>query len=82
MTDEWIEYFKCLLCMWHKPTENWDISGICFRISSVTKCTPLCCGLRLILRWNHAEPIWIPRLDDAIPKYLSSRQKLYSVGKI
>lgn len=59
------EYY--LLWTWHNPTENWPNSGICLKISSVTKCTPRCCGRKLIFRWNHAEPICIPRwLDEAM----------------
>lgn len=54
------------ICTWNKPTENWHISGICLSISSVTKCTPLCCGRRLTLRWNHAEPIWMPLFEEAM----------------
>lgn len=48
---------KNLLWTWHNPTENCASSGICLRISSVTKWTPRCWGRKLILRWNHAEPI-------------------------
>lgn len=54
------------LCTWHSPTENCVNSGICRKISSVTRCTPRCCGRRLILRWNQAEPICRPRVEDAI----------------
>lgn len=57
---------KYLLWTWQSPTENCDNSGICRKISSVTKWTPRCCGLRLIFRWNHAEPICIPRFDEAM----------------
>lgn len=55
-----------LLWTWQNPTENCDNSGICRRISSVTRWTPRCCGLKLIFRWNHAEPIWIPRFEEAM----------------
>lgn len=55
------------LCTWHNPTENCPNSGICRRISSVTKWTPRCWGLKLILRWNQAEPICIPLL---VPRWL------------
>ena len=44
--------------------------------SSVTRWTPRCWGLRLILLWNQAEPIWIPlelRLDPGPPPVLSSQ---------
>ena len=61
----WQVYWHSL-CTWNNPTENWSISGICLRISSVTKCTPLCCGLRLIFLWNHADPMWISLLDEAM----------------
>lgn len=55
------------LCTWHNPTENCPNSGICRRISSVTKWTPRCWGLKLILRWNQAEPICMPLL---VPRWL------------
>lgn len=55
-----------LLWTWQSPTENCPNSGICRRISSVTRWTPRCCGLRLIFRWNHADPIWIPRFEEAM----------------
>lgn len=55
-----------LLCMWKNPTVKLPSSGICLRISSVTRWTPRCCGRRLIFLWNHADPTWIPRLDEAI----------------
>lgn len=54
----------CRIWTWQRPTENWHISGICLKISSVTKWTPLCWGLRLSFLWNHADPIWIPLLVD------------------
>jgi len=52
--------------MWQRPIENWQSSGTCLRISSVTRWTPRCCGLRLILVWNQPEPIWMPRLEEAM----------------
>lgn len=55
------------LWTWHKPTEKFMISGICLNISSVTKWTPRCWGLRLILRWNQAEPIWRVPIPAALP---------------
>lgn len=59
----WGKVFESFsLCTWHNPTENCPNSGICRRISSVTKWTPLCWGRKLILRWNQAEPICIPLL--------------------
>lgn len=70
------------LCTWHNPTENCPSSGICRRISSVTRWTPRCWGLKLILRWNQAEPICIPLLAprwlefDAIAVELNYRRKL------
>ena len=62
--------YRDLLWKWANPTENWDSSGICRRTSSVTRWTPRCCGLKLILLWNQAEPIWMPlelRLDPGPP---------------
>ena len=59
---KYVRFQKFSLCTWHSPTENCPNSGICRRISSVTKWTPLCWGLKLILRWNQAEPICIPLL--------------------
>lgn len=51
------------LWIWQRPTANCDSSGTCLRISSVTRCTPRCCGLKFSFRWNHADPIWIPRFE-------------------
>jgi len=46
----------CNSWMCIKPTENWASSGSCLRISSVTRCTPRCCGRRCIFRCSH--PGW------------------------
>ena len=58
-----------LLWTWHNPTEKSDSSGICLKISSVTKWTPRCCGRKLILRWNHAEPICRPEPLTPPPRW-------------
>lgn len=60
-----------LLWTWHKPIANCDNSGICLRISSVTRCTPRCCGLRFIFFWNHAELVWIILAEEAMFDLLS-----------
>lgn len=44
----------CNSWMCIRPTANWDNSGSCLSISSVTRCTPRCCGLRWIFRCSHA----------------------------
>lgn len=57
--------------MWQSPTENCSISGICRRISSVTRWTPRCWGLRFIFLWNQALPICIPIFEAIVhPNYL------------
>lgn len=60
-----------LLWTWHNPIANCDNSGICLRISSVTRCTPRCCGLKFIFFWNHAELVWIILAEEAMFDLLS-----------
>lgn len=60
-----------LLCTWQRPMANWESSGTCLRISSVTRCTPLCCGLKLIFFWNQAELLWIILAEEAMFDLLS-----------
>lgn len=64
-------YILHLLWTWHKPIANCDNSGICLRISSVTRCTPRCCGLKFIFFWNHAELVWIILAEEAMFDLLS-----------
>lgn len=75
-----------LLWTWQSPMANCDISGICLRISSVTKCTPRCCGLRFIFFWNQAELVWIILAEEAmfdLPLPLSvASLNVYTVHRI
>lgn len=50
---------------------NCDSSGICLSISSVTRWTPRCWGLRLIFFWNHAELDWMILPEEAMFDLLS-----------
>lgn len=59
------------LWTWQRPIANCDNSGIWRRISSVTRWTPLCWGLRFIFFWNHAELHWIILADEAMFDLLS-----------